>query len=169
MTHDTGASTGDRLAELYGAAAALLRGDRGGAGILVAMLVAEDQLADVLLTAATAALERLESSIAAPVVERRPRSGETARDLLDLALGTGFAVPDAVHAAAWRLDAVRRDVTELFTHSITAFRPDLDDFDLVAGAVALLAALVAFAATFAQQQPQASAQHLCLAASRSHR
>ena len=165
MTDGTPWRTGDRLAEVYGAAAALLRNDRGGAGILVAMLVDDDDLLDVLLTLASAALERLDRALTAAPEQGTHPSSRLARELLDLALETGFALPDSVHAAAWRLDAVRREDMALLAHSVSAFRPQLDDFDLVAGAVALLAALVTFGARCAGEAVLASAERLCVAVS----
>lgn len=157
--------SGIRLAELYGAAAALLHRDRGGAGVLVAAMVEEARLEELLFTAASASLERLERALTSAPTLSAPARGGLARELLDLALETGFTVPDSVHAAAWRLDAVRRGDQALLLHSISAFRPELDDFDLVAGAVALLAALITYAARRSGESVSASAEHLCLAVS----
>ena len=155
---------GDALSALYGAAAAVARRDYEDAVTLVAHLLDTHDVHEVLLAASFATLERLEAVMNGRPVPQRRDTRMFAGNLLELATATGLCSPQAVNAAAWRLDAVRLDDAAAAAEAIVISRRRLDDADLVAGAVAVLSVVVAIAAADAGEPAAESAQNLSLAA-----
>jgi hypothetical protein len=164
MNDRAGLRPGDALSTLYGAAAAVTRHDQDDAAMLVAHLVADHDVPRVLVAAALATLERLDAAMAGSPTPWRRDPRMLAGGLLELATGTGLASPPAVHAAAWRLDAVRLGDAVSAAEAIVISRKQLGDADLVAGAVAVLSVVVAIVAEDAGQPASVSAQNLSLAA-----
>lgn len=155
---------GDALSTLYGAAAAVIRRDHGDAAMLVAHLLDDHDVPRVLLAAALATLERLDVAMTGSPTPWRRDPRMSAGGLLELATGTGLGSPQAVNAAAWRLDAVRLGDAAGAAEAIVISRRQLDDADLVAGAVAVLSVVVAIVAADAGEPASESAQNLSLAA-----
>ena len=154
----------DALSTLYGAAAAVTRRDHEDAVTLVAHLVDDHDVPRVLVAAALATLERLDAAMAGSPTPWRRDPRMFAGGLLELATATGLGSPPAVHAAAWRLDAVRLGNAAAAAEAIVISRRQLGDADLVAGAVAVLSVVVAIVAEDAGQPAAESAQNLSLAA-----
>jgi hypothetical protein len=91
--------------------------------------------------------------------------GDLAASLLDRAVALELSPTSAVHAAACRLDAVgRRDRWQL-SGELRRSRGAGSDAALVAGAIALLAAVVELSARRRGLAPELMAECLCLAAS----
>jgi hypothetical protein len=152
------------MVDLYGAVAAMIRCDRVGARLLLAELRADVRnTAELLVAISFATLERLEAAFDDRSL--RPHDRPLAGDFVRAAVGYGAATTSAVHAAAWRLDAVRRNDRRRARRDVTGSRRIATDEHLVAGAVALLAAVVELAARSAGDDPDVAARQLCLAAS----
>ena len=152
------------MVNLYGSVAAMIRGDRIGARLLLADLRLEMRSTPELLVAVSfATLQRLEAAFE----ERSLRTHDRplAGDIVRTAIGYGAAPASSVHAAAWRLDAVRRNDRRRARRDVSGSRRIATDEQLVAGAVALLAAVVELAATCAGDEADVAARQLCLAAS----
>lgn len=152
----------DAMSQLYGSAAALVRGDRPGAELLVTDLRASiPSLEELLVTVSVATLERLEDafkhvSLGDP---RRP----IAQQMITRAVSYRIARPAAVHAAAWRLDPVRRADRAAATDNVAHSRRVGNDEELVLGAVALFAAALELGAATRGFDAEATARRLCYA------
>jgi hypothetical protein len=152
------------MVDMYGAVAAMIRRDRVGTRLLLADLRREVRSTTELLVAISfATLQRLEAAFEQRSLrtQDRPLAGEIVRTAVEY----GAAPASAVHAAAWRLDAVRRNDRRRARRDVHGSRRVADDEQLVAGAVALLASTVELAAACAGDPAEVAAQQLCLAAS----
>ncbi|MBI5089105.1 MAG: hypothetical protein HZB15_09690 [Actinobacteria bacterium] len=161
----------ETLSRIYGAVAAVVRDDLLGSDVLLADL--HDSFADfseLLAALSFATLDRLDAALATGEVlsprERRAMAQflltEAHRYALHPAAG-GAAVP--VQSAARRLDAVRRHDHEQVLAEIEDARSVSSDAELLWGATALLAAVVAMWAQRSGQSPRRAAADLCLAVS----
>lgn len=156
----------DALMSLYGLVAAVVRDDQEGVEILLRDLrQAFDNPHELLTTIAFVTLDRLDATIddCGRLDEHDGR--DLAADLLALAHHFHLAGPGSVEAAAWRLDAVRRRNHTQMVAEINGARMLATDDDLLAGAVALLAATVSLWARRTGQSPRRAAADLCLMAS----
>lgn len=152
------------LVSLYGAVAAVLRHDHLAVDLMTADLVdAFGDVTETLMAISSATLERLEVALGCgmPFGEE---SGCTARRVLSLATDYDLADERAVHAAAWRLDAVRTGDLERAAADVTSSQVLGSDIELVHGAVALLTAIVAIWALRTGRSARVAASELCLAA-----
>lgn len=158
---------GRAIVNIYGAVAALVRGDADGAGVLMADLRDEfEHLAEPLVTLSFVTLEQMQVTYDPSLPDDPP--APTAEELIDHARSFGIATGRAVHAAAWRLDAVRRCDGRRVRRDLRSSREAGDDDELVAGAVALLAAVVAAGARRRGEPAGAVTRELCLAAVLEH-
>lgn len=152
----------DAMSQLYGSAAALVRGDRPGAEMLIGDLRASiPSLEELLVTVSVATLERLEDafkhvSLGDP---RRP----IAQQMMTRATSYRITRPAAIHAAAWRLDPVRRADRAAATDNVANSLRIGDDEELVLGAVALFAAALELGAAARGIDAEATARRLCYA------
>lgn len=156
----------EALGRLYGAATALVADDRDGA-----MLLLDDlrdgfgSLTELLVTVSLATLERLEDAFRHQSLRPPDASRPSARTMLATAEGYRVAPPRSVHAAAWRLDAVRCNDRSRAAADAAESAAAGGDRQLVAGAVALLAAALTHGAIANGEDPLDAARRLCLAAS----
>jgi hypothetical protein len=162
------------LVNLYGAVAAVVRGDTDGARLLLDDLEhCGADLTELLAAISIASLERLGVALSAP------GSGhgrdETSHGRIDLATRLvrdardyRVASPRAVHEAAWRLDAVRRGDRLQAVRDVESATATSTPTELLFGATALLAAIVALWARNSGQSTRRAATDLCLAASFDH-
>ena len=152
----------DAMSQLYGAAAALVRGDRPGAELLVGDLrMSIPSLEELLVTISVATLERLEDafrhvSLGDP---RRP----IAQQMVARAVSYRIARPATVHAAAWRLDPVRRADRAAAAENVAQSRRVGSDDELALGAVALFAAALELGASSRGIDAESTARRLCYA------
>lgn len=152
----------EAMSQLYGSAAALVRGDRPGAEMLVADLRASiPSLEELLVTVSVATLERLEDafrhvSLGDP---RRP----IAQQMISRAVSYHIARPAVIHAAAWRLDPVRRADRLAATENVAHSQRVGADDELVLGAVALFAAALELGAMTRGIDAETTARRLCYA------
>ena len=152
------------LVTLYGAVAAALRHDHPALQLMVADLVeASADITETLITISAATLERLEVALGSGMPFGED-SGCTARRVLGIATDYGLADDRSVHAAAWRLDAVRAGDVPRAAADITSSQVLGTDLELVRGAVALLTAIVAMWAMRTGRSARVAAGELCLAA-----
>ena len=91
--------------------------------------------------------------------------GDLAAELLDRAVQFDVAPKSTVHAAACRLEVVVRNDRWRLIGELQRSRAAGSDAGLVAGAIALLAAIVELSARRRGLAPQLMAECLCLAAS----
>lgn len=151
----------ESLGRIYGAAAALIQNDREGAGLLL-----DDarwtgvETASMLVAISFATLDRLGAALEGGKPDPQH---DLARDLLDRALGFRSAPPEAVHSAAWRLEAVGRRDCEQAGIDVDRSRVVGTDAQLLLGAVGLLAAVVEFGADRRGRDATRDIRRLCLA------
>ena len=154
------------MGQLYGAAAALVAGDQEGAALLIGDLrSAFSSVTELLVTISFATLERLEHAFADRSLRPPDGAPPSARTILTEAERYGVAPARAVHTAAWRLEAVRCNDRRRVVTEATEWSSAGAEGQLVSGAVALLAAALAHAATAVGDDPLRVARRLCLAAS----
>lgn len=152
------------LVSLYGAVAAVVRDDQDAVRLLLNDLTeALDDVDEVLVTISVATLERLEAETGAGT--QLHDSDVTARQVFAMASEYSLSSRRTVHAAAWRLDAVRVGDRSRATADIARSLNIGTPFELVYGATALLAAIVAVSANRTGHSPKVAARDLCLAAS----
>lgn len=152
----------DAMSQLYGAAAALVRGDRPGAEMLVVDLRQSiPSLEELLVTVSVATLERLEDAFrhASLGDPRRP----IAQQMIARAVSYRIARSATIHAAAWRLDPVRRADRDTAADNVASSRRIGSDDELVHGAVALFAAALELGAVTRGIDAEATARRLCYA------
>lgn len=154
-----------RLVCLYGAVAAVVRGDTDGARILLSDLQDDDDdLTEVLVAISIATLERLRVAMAATSHLQQERD-DLAANLIAQATAYRVSTARSVQGAALRLDAVRRGDHEGAASDVEHAAADSSPAELVLGATALLAAIVALWARLSGQSVRRAATNLCLAAS----
>lgn len=152
----------DAMGQLYGSAAALVRGDRVGVELLIEDLCRSlPSLEELLVTVAVATLERLEDAV------RHVSPGDSgqpiAQQLITRAGSYRIARTATIHAAAWRLDAVRCGDRSTAADDVLNSRRIGDDYELVHGAVALFAAALEFGAAARGVDAEETARRLCYA------
>lgn len=123
-----------------------------------------DDVNEVLLTISIATLERLEAAVGTSG-DSLEESGLTARQVLAMASEYGMSSRRTVHAAAWRLDAVREGDRSRAAADIVRSQTIGTELELAHGATALLAAIVAVWANRTGRTANVAALDLCLAAS----
>ena len=154
---------------MYGAVAAVVRDDQPAAEMMLADLaVALDDVNEVLMTISIATLERLEVAVSSGAGWSHTgglTGGLSARQVLAMASEFGVSSRRTVHAAAWRLDAVRDGDRSRAAADIVRSQTIGTVDELTYGAIALLAAIVAVWANRTGRSPKVAASDLCLAAS----
>jgi hypothetical protein len=164
----------ETLSRIYGAVAAVVRDDVVGSDVLLADLHESfGDFSELLAALSFATLDRLDAALATGDVlsprERRAMAQflltEAHRYALLSAAGTGRAGAVPVQSAARRLDAVRRHDHEQVLAEIEDARTVSSDAELLWGATALLAAVVAMWAQRSGQSPRRAAAGLCMAVS----
>jgi hypothetical protein len=124
----------------------------------------------VLVAISIATLDQLGDGIGDGTGDVRGAStGDLAAALLDRAVQFDVSPRSAVHAAAGRLEAVRRNDRWRLTSELRRARAIDSDNGLVDGAIALLAATVELCAQRRGQTPELMAGRLCRAASSQQR
>lgn len=165
MIHDETLRVRTGLVFLYGAVAAVVRGDAPGARMMLEDLRdSSDDLTELLAAISVISLERLQAALT---------TGELAPDtrrvlagaLISRATAFNVSTARAVHGAAWRLDAVRCGDHQRAARDVANDAADSSASELVLGATALLAAIVALWATSSGLSPRRAAADLCIAAS----
>jgi len=154
------------LMSMYGAAAAVERDDRAGLHLLLNDLYESYEDFPALLTAMSyVTLDRLDAALA--LSGDRAVSGEESRELAQRLLvgANSYAITDtaSIHAAAQRLDAVRRHDTVAAIQEVRTARAIVSDADLLCGATALLTATIGVWADRAGEDRTAALRGLCLA------
>ncbi|MCU1398093.1 MAG: hypothetical protein JWN62_1202 [Acidimicrobiales bacterium] len=149
---------------LYGSVAAVIRGDRFAAELLQSHLIEElDDIGDLLILIALTTLERIEE---APFAEQEAGlSCALAREMLETARTYHVSPHTTVHAAAWRLEAVRSGDPAAAAADIEQSRAMALDAELMRGSIALLAGIVTVFAIRDGRLPEDLATELCLSAS----
>lgn len=155
---------------MYGAAAAIERDDREGMELLLHDLYhAYPDFASLLMAMSFLTLDRLDAALSEPDPTAAPLSPSERRTLAEQILGdaNGYEVTDAVavHAAAQRLDSVRRWDAEQLAADVDAARAVTSDSDLLYGATALLTATLAVWADRTGRTRARAIRELCLASS----
>jgi hypothetical protein len=158
------------LISLYGAVAAVVRDDQDAAEMMLADLTETlEDVNEVLMTISIATLERLEAAVTSgdrsTGGDGSADGGLSARHVLALAADFGLSSRRTVHAAAWRLDAVREGDRSRAAADIARSQSLGTETELTYGAIALLAAIVAVWANRTGRSPKVAASDLCLAAS----
>lgn len=123
-----------------------------------------DDVNEVLMTISIATLERLEAAVGTGDASVED-SGLSARQVLAMASEYGLSSRRTVHAAAWRLDAIREGDRRRAAADIVRSQSIGTEIELTYGAIALLAAIVAVWANRTGRSPKVAASDLCLAAS----
>jgi hypothetical protein len=157
----------EALLALCGAVASMERDDHVAVDTLITLLRRSfDHVSDVLVIISLVTLDRLDAALNG---DDRRRSGSQldARLLLSNAVGAGRADRCTVDAAAWRLDAIRLGDLAGAGADIAESCFIATDDELIRGAIALLATIVAFGAERNGMSSQQAAGDLCLAASMS--
>lgn len=155
---------------MYGAAAAIERADREGMELLLHDLYhAYPDFATLLMAMSCLTLDRLDAALAAPDSNVTPLSPSERRSLAEQILDDANAYEVtgsvAVHAAAQRLDCVRRWDAEQLAAEVDAARAVTSDSDLLYGATALLTATLAVWADRTGRTRARAIRELCLASS----
>jgi len=169
-THPVPGSVRVALISLYGAVAAVVRGDRPAVRLMVSDLTeALDGIEEVLIVISLASLECLGGALGSDVPQDEPGteavdSAAAAREMLAIASRFGMAHPEHINSAAWRLDAVRSCDRTRAAADIAQSRQFGSELELVNGAIALLSAIVARQAVRSGRSPQRHATEICLAA-----
>ncbi|MCU1388039.1 MAG: hypothetical protein JWL72_1377 [Ilumatobacteraceae bacterium] len=152
---------------LYGSVAAVIRGDWFAAELLQAHLINEfgeiGEIGDLLILIALTTLERIEEAPFAEL-EAGP-SCALAREMLETARTYHPSSHTTIHAAAWRLEAVRSGDPASAAADIELSRSMALDSELMRGSIALLAGIVTVFATRNGRLPEDLATELCLTAS----
>jgi hypothetical protein len=158
---------GRAVVSIYGAVAALIRDDAAGARLLMDDLrLGFEHVAEPLVALSFVTLEQMQVTFDPALSTEHP--APTAGQLIDEATAFGVAPGRSVHAAAWRLDAVRRCDGRKVRRDLRASHAAGDADELVAGAVSLLAAVVAAGARRRGEPAGAVTRDLCLAAVLEH-
>jgi len=151
---------------LYGAVAAVLRGDAAGRDLLLADLrEAFGRTDDALIAISLATLERLEAAVVCRPITGDGGGQPIAQEILRVATEYGISHVDTVRAGASRLDAVRQGDRARAADEVREATRCASDHELVLGATAVLAATVAVWARRSGRSPRHLATELCLAAS----
>lgn len=116
----------------------------------------------LLVAISIATLDQLDDVLEYPSATS---GGNIAAALLDRAVQFDVAPRSTVHAAACRLEVVVRDDRWQLTGELRRSRAAGSDLGLVAGAIALLAAIVELSARRRGMAPELMAECLCMAAS----
>jgi hypothetical protein len=152
------------MVDVYGAAAAMLRGDPEGVRVMVEDLrEACGSVADALTIVSVLTLDRIGEMVAAPGND--PPAPVRPEELMSLATTFSTAPRAAVHAAAWRLDAVRCHDESRARRDVRRSLAAGTDEQLIAGAVALLTAVIVAGAIRRGRSAAEVACQLCLSAS----
>ena len=164
LSHPRPPGVRNALVNLYGSVAAVIRGDRFAAELLQSHLADElGDHGDALILIALATLERIEEAPFA--VTAAGPSCTLAREMLDIARTYHPSPHTTVHAAAWRLEAVRSGDEAAAAADIELSRSMALHAELMRGSIALLAGIVTVFATLNRRLPEDFATELCLTAS----
>ena len=155
----------DALASLCGAVASMERQDHVAVDVLIALLRRSfDHVSDVLVIISLVTLDRLDAAMNGEDGQRSWTDIDTSK-LLSTAFGSGRAERCTVSAAAWRLDAIRTGDLASVGADIAESRLVANDDELIRGAIALLATVVALGAERRGVSARQASSDLCLAAS----
>jgi hypothetical protein len=150
---------------MYGAVAAIVRDDQAAVEMMILDLThALEDVNEVLTTISIATLERLHVAVTSGA-DASPEHALSARQVLAMASEYGLSNRRMIHAAAWRLDAVREGDRSRAAADIVRSQSLGTEDELTYGAIALLAAIVAVWANHTGRSPKVAASDLCLAAS----
>jgi hypothetical protein len=156
----------DVLGRIYGAVAAIVRGDRLGVDLMLADVHASsDDIAELLAAISYATLDRLAAALEPGGVLSPHETRAMASALLTEARQYSVSEAASIHAAAQRLDAVRRHDRDQVLLGIERARSMATDLEVLWGATALLTATVSEWARRSGQSPRRAAADLCLAVS----
>ena len=173
MTSATSHRAPDPLCSMYGAAAAVERADREGMELLLHDLYhTYTDFATLLMAMSCLTLDRLDAALSESDAQGAPLTSSERRSLAEQILGDAHAYEVtgavAVHAAAQRLDSVRRWDAEQVAVEVDAARALTSDSDLLYGATALLTATLAVWADRTGRARSRAIRELCLASSAKH-
>lgn len=157
---------------MFGAVAAVERDDREGVDVLLRDLYdSYEDFTALLTTMSYVTLERLDAALALGGSDGRPMSPDASRALAEQLLEDAHAYEITgavgVHAAAQRLDTVRRCDVARVAAEVDAARSVASDIELLYGAIALLTATVAVWADRTGRARTRAIRELCLASSAS--